>query len=148
MTPSSTSSDQSRSYRPRTTVREVSWATARDALQSIRTQVFIEEQQIDPADEWDPADQDAIHLLAERDGEPVGCARILDLTKIGRMAVLKEVRHKNVGSKLLRAAISKIQKQATRQRLAHKLLRWVSTRIMDSCQKVLFLMMQAFHIEP
>ena len=48
-------------------------------------------------------------MLAERDGEPVGCARILDLTKIGRMAVLKEVRHKNVGSKLLRAAITKIQ---------------------------------------
>jgi len=48
-------------------------------------------------------------LLAERDDEPVGCARILDLTKIGRMAVLKEVRHKNVGSKLLRAAITKIQ---------------------------------------
>ena len=48
-------------------------------------------------------------MLAERDDEPVGCARILDLTKIGRMAVLKEVRHKNVGSKLLRAAITKIQ---------------------------------------
>ena len=78
-------------------------------MQSIRTQVFIEEQQIDPADEWDPADQTAIHLLAERDGEPVGCARVLDLTKIGRMAVLKDVRRKNVGSKLLRAAISKIQ---------------------------------------
>jgi predicted GNAT family N-acyltransferase len=109
VTPSSTSSEQARSYRPRTTVREVTWTTAQEALQSIRTQVFIEEQQIDPADEWDPADQDAIHLLAERDGEPVGCARILDLTKIGRMAVLKEVRHKNVGSKLLRAAITKIQ---------------------------------------
>lgn len=107
--PSSTSSGPNRSYRPRTTVHEVNWATARDALQSIRTQVFIEEQQIDPADEWDPADQDAIHLLAESDGEPVGCARVLDLTKIGRMAVLKDVRHKNVGSNLLRAAISKIQ---------------------------------------
>ncbi len=91
-------------------VREVTWATAQEALQSIRTQVFIEEQQIDPSDEWDPADQEAIHLLAERDGEPVGCARILDLTKIGRMAVLKEVRHKNIGSKLLRAAITEIQK--------------------------------------
>ena len=108
-TPSSTSSDLNRSYRPRTTVHEVSWATARNALQSIRTRVFIEEQQIDPADEWDPTDQDAIHLLAERDGEPAGCARVLDLKKIGRMAVLKDVRHKNVGSKLLRAAISKIQ---------------------------------------
>ena len=94
MTPSSSSSGQNRSYRPRTTVHEVGWATARDALQSIRTQVFIEEQQINPRDEWDPADQDAIHLLAERDSKPVGCARILDLTKIGRMAVLKDMRKK------------------------------------------------------
>lgn len=109
VTPSSTSSEQNRLYRPRTTIREVTWETTQDALQSIRTQVFIKEQQIDPADEWDPADQDAIHLIAERDGEPVGCARILDLTKIGRMAVLKDVRHKNVGSKLLRTAITKIQ---------------------------------------
>lgn len=78
-------------------------------MQSIRTQVFIEEQKIDPADEWDPEDQNAVHLLAERDGQPVGCARILECKKIGRMAVLKDARHKNVGSKLLRTAISKIQ---------------------------------------
>ena len=90
-------------------VREVSWAQAQNALQSIRTQVFIEEQGIDPADEWDPADRDAIHLLAERDGTAVGCARILDRQKIGRMAVLPSVRHKNIGSKLLRAAIQIIQ---------------------------------------
>jgi predicted GNAT family N-acyltransferase len=90
-------------------IREVTWAQAKDALQSIRTQVFIEEQGIDPADEWDPADQDAIHLLAERDGIAVGCARVLDQQKIGRLAVLQSVRHKSIGSKLLRAAIQIIQ---------------------------------------
>lgn len=109
MTPSSTLSEPSRSYRPRTTVCKVSWGEAQQALQAIRTRVFIEEQNIDPADEWDPIDQDAIHLLAERDGEPVGCARVTDQRKIGRMAVLKDMRHKNIGSKLLRAAITIIQ---------------------------------------
>lgn len=83
----------------------MTWAEAQEALQSIRTQVFIEEQNIDPADEWDPADKDAIHLLAERDGNAVGCARIMDQQKIGRMAVLQSVRHESIGSNLLRAAI-------------------------------------------
>ncbi|MGB2317878.1 MAG: GNAT family N-acetyltransferase [Litorivicinaceae bacterium] len=109
MTPSSTLSEPSRSYRPRTTVCKVSWGDSQHALQAIRTRVFIEEQNIDPADEWDPTDQDAIHLLAERDGEPVGCARVTDQRKIGRMAVLRDMRHKNIGSKILRAAITIIQ---------------------------------------
>lgn len=87
----------------------MTWAQAQDVLQSIRSKVFIEEQGIDPADEWDPADQDAIHLLAERDGIAVGCARVLDQKKIGRMAVLQSVRQKNIGSKLLRTAIQIIQ---------------------------------------
>ena len=81
---------------------------AQEALQSIRTRVFIEEQGIDPSDEWDPADQDAIHILARHGDTAIGCARIVDLKKIGRMAVVKEVRRRNVGSKLLRFAITRI----------------------------------------
>ena len=107
--PSSTSSDLNRSYHPRTTVHEVSWATARTRCNQSEPGLHRRTADRSRFDEWDPTDQDAIHLLAKRDGEPVGCARVLDLTKIGRMAVLKDVRHKNVGSKLLRAAISKIQ---------------------------------------
>ena len=61
-------------------------------------------------DEWDPADQDAIHILAQRGSTAIGCARIVDLKKIGRMAVIKEIRHRNVGSKLLRFAITRIHK--------------------------------------
>lgn len=73
--------------------------------------MFIEEQGINPADEWDPDDASAIHFIAERDGQPVGCARVLHASKIGRMAVLATVRRRNVGSKLLRAAIALIQSQ-------------------------------------
>jgi len=90
-------------------VEAVSWETHRDALQAIRTAVFVNEQQIDPTEEWDDLDAEAHHLLAIRDGEPVGCARIIDGYKIGRMAVLAAYRKRNVGSKLLRAAISHIQ---------------------------------------
>lgn len=105
----SNSFEQDQSYRALTTIREVNWADSQEALQSIRTQVFIEEQGIDPLDEWDPADQNAIHILAQRGNTAIGCARIVDLKKIGRMAVVKEIRYKNVGSKLLRLAITRIR---------------------------------------
>lgn len=95
--------------RPRTQIEWVSWDTHQASLQSIRTAVFVDEQQIDPADEWDDQDAQAVHLLAIRDDQPVGCARILDGHKIGRMAVLAQHRQHNVGSKLLRAAITRIQ---------------------------------------
>ena len=104
----SNSFEQDYSYRAPTTIREVNWADSQKALQSIRTQVFIEEQGIDPLDEWDPADQTAIHILAQRGDTAIGCARIVDLKKIGRMAVVKEIRHRNVGSRLLRFAITRI----------------------------------------
>ena len=104
----SNSFEQDHSYRALTTIREVNWADSQEALQSIRTQVFIEEQGIDPLDEWDPADQTAIHILAQHGDTAIGCARIVDLKKIGRMAVVKEIRHRNVGSRLLRFAITRI----------------------------------------
>ena len=50
----SNSFEQVHSYRALTTIREANWADSQEALQSIRTQVFIEEQGIDPLDEWDP----------------------------------------------------------------------------------------------
>ncbi|MEG3593754.1 MAG: GNAT family N-acetyltransferase [Pseudomonadota bacterium] len=104
----SNSFEQVYSYRAPTTIREVNWADSQVALQSIRTKVFIEEQGIDPLDEWDPADQTAIHILAQHGDTAIGCARIVDLKKIGRMAVVKEIRHRNVGSRLLRFAITRI----------------------------------------
>lgn len=51
------------------------------AVQSVRRRVFVEEQGVPEADEWDAADADALrgrtvrHLLAESDGQPVGAAR-------------------------------------------------------------------------
>lgn len=71
--------------------------------------MFVDEQGVAPEDEWDATDAQCEHLLAFRDAKPVGCARIVSGKKIGRMAVLKDVRRHNVGSKLLRHAITAIQ---------------------------------------
>src|SRR5260370_3339556 len=70
------------------------------AAYSIRRRVFIEEQGIDEAIEHDVDDLSAIHVLALRDAQPVGCGRMVESAagvKIGRMAVLPEVRGRGIG---------------------------------------------------
>lgn len=79
-----------------------------DACRALRRAVFIEEQGIAEADEWDDLDGQAIHLLAWEEGEPVGTARILQSRttgKIGRVCVLDRARGTGLGTKLIRAAV-------------------------------------------
>ncbi len=89
-------------------VRRADWNREADraALSRVRIEVFIEEQQVPPEMEWDEADPEAIHLLAELEDEVLGCARVLADGHIGRMAVLKPWRGRGVGSALLKAAVA------------------------------------------
>ncbi|PKO25700.1 MAG: GNAT family N-acetyltransferase [Betaproteobacteria bacterium HGW-Betaproteobacteria-8] len=85
---------------------EVEWPAGKDQLSAIRTAVFIQEQQVPPALEWDGLDTEARHLLAlDLSGKAVGCARILDNGSIGRMAVLPDWRGRGIGTALLQEAI-------------------------------------------
>lgn len=87
-------------------IKEVSWQSAARQLSQVRQQVFIMEQHVPAALEWDGLDDDALHLLAtDGQAKPIGCARILDGGYIGRMAVLKDYRRSGVGNALLSAAI-------------------------------------------
>ncbi len=87
-------------------VHEVVWADAEAQLAAIRRQVFVVEQRVPEALEWDGLDDDAVHLLATTaDGAALGCARILAQGRIGRMAVLETWRSRGVGSLLLQSAI-------------------------------------------
>ena len=88
-------------------IREVSWATARDSLRAIRKTVFVEEQGVPEALEWDEHDGEAQHVLAiTNGGAPVGTGRLLRDGRIGRMAVLKAWRRHGVGSAMLDALIA------------------------------------------
>lgn len=72
-------------------------------IQHVRHQVFIDEQGIDPAEEWDEHDAEATFAIAlDAKDHVVGTARLLDQGKIGRMAVLLEYRRQGVGTALLR----------------------------------------------
>lgn len=75
----------------------------------IRQQVFIEEQQVPEALEWDDADDTAIHLLAHDAHLPVACARVLPDGVIGRMAVLPAWRRRGIGEAVLMQAIQVCQ---------------------------------------
>lgn len=87
---------------------------------ALRRVVFIDEQNVDEALEVDGMDADALHVLARRDGAPVGCARILiagGTAKIGRVCVLREHRGHGIGQALVRAALAQAQSGVRRAKL-------------------------------
>lgn len=94
---------------PLFTVRRAGWAQDRIALQQVRRIVFIEEQSVPEALEWDALDAAAVHVLALDSGKhAIGTGRLVieDAdSRIGRMAVLPAWRGKGVGRALLQALL-------------------------------------------
>ena len=84
-----------------------------DACRRIRHSVFVIEQGVPEAEEWDDLDAQAIHLIAHGpDGTAIGTARILlagDTGKIGRVAVLKPGRGAGIGAGLISAALEELR---------------------------------------
>ncbi len=52
------------------------WGVDRPALQNVRRDVFINEQHIPEAEEWDDEDLVSHHALATLNREPVGTGRL------------------------------------------------------------------------
>ena len=87
-------------------VRATDWQRDADNLRAVRTAVFIDEQAIPEELEWDAADHDAVHVLAEdAQHDPIGCARLLADGHIGRVAVLTSWRGHGVGDALIARAL-------------------------------------------
>lgn len=100
---------------PRYSTRLVTWQAAEPQLRAIRTEVYIREQHIPEALEWDGKDPHAIHALAtDSTGIPIGTGRLLlngELAHIGRMAVLSAWRGKGVGASLLRCLLDEARQR-------------------------------------
>ena len=96
------------------------WQQHQTDLMNIRTAVFMHEQQVSAADEWDGLDEHAIHFLVlSATGTPIGCARLLaettdnkTLFHIGRVAILKTFRNRGVGHQLMQFVIAYCKKSA------------------------------------
>ena len=93
---------------PVTQVQTGDWAALGDAARALRTAVFIEEQGIARADEWDEADATAVHaVVTNLLGMPVATGRLLQQApgegRIGRMAVDRALRGSGAGRQLIQA---------------------------------------------
>jgi predicted GNAT family N-acyltransferase len=92
--------------------RPVNWFASRAKLEAIRRTVFIEEQEVPEAEEWDGLDESAYHVLAVAgDDVPVGTGRLLLTGRIGRMAVLKPWRRRGVGGAILQLLLDLARKE-------------------------------------
>jgi len=101
-------------------VRTGRWRELEALARRVRTAVFVDEQHIPAAMEWDEADAGAVHAVAiNRLGMPVGTARLLEHTRgvarIGRMAVVQPVRGTQVGRALLDELMRRARERGDRE---------------------------------
>ena len=83
-------------------VHAASWQHDRGPIQRIRKAVFIEEQGIPEADEWDATDPVSLHVLAGVSKcDAVGTGRLEPTGKLGRVAVLPQYRGSGIGSRIV-----------------------------------------------
>lgn len=85
------------------------------ACRAIRHAVFVVEQSVPEAEEWDDLDDQSIHLLArDARGTPMATARLLvrgETGKITRVAVLAPARGTGLGAALLRESMAILRAQ-------------------------------------
>ena len=90
---------------------------------AIRRRVFIDEQHVPEEIEMDADDAHAFHALALLDGAAIGCGRMVEHgaseVKIGRMAVLPELRKTGVGAHILRFLIVRARVRGVRKAILH-----------------------------
>ena len=114
-------------------ITQVAWHQAKNQLSEVRTQVFINEQQVPHELEWDALDESAQHLLVvDEQSNAVACARLLNNGSIGRMAVVKNMRRLGIGSALLNKAIGFYAQQGLQTiTLQHNCMQLVFMRKLD-----------------
>ncbi len=89
---------------------------------SIRSAVYIAEQDCPFAEEFDGNDHCATHFLAFSDDEPAGCLRVRyfgDFAKLERLAVRKPFRRSTIAFELVRSGIEHARRKGFRRIYGH-----------------------------
>ena len=92
-------------------VKHGRWDQLQQDAKLIRTQVFICEQGITEADEWDDQDVISQHFVIYNQDQPIATARLLQNHSVGRVAVVKAYRGQGLGQMIMLEIISYAQKQ-------------------------------------
>lgn len=79
----------------------------------VRQTVFMDEQGVTAAEEWDGLDDQCLHFLAENDDGPAATARVLPIgdgvAKIQRVAVTRAHRGTGLGMQLMLAILEDLK---------------------------------------
>lgn len=102
-----------------TRLRRARFESDAPSLRALREAVFVVEQGVPPEIEWDGRDAGARHLIAERDGAPVGCGRLLPDGRIGRLAVRAPLRGGGIGALLLQGLLQLAREEGMRRVYLH-----------------------------
>ncbi|MDX6750289.1 GNAT family N-acetyltransferase [Geminicoccaceae bacterium 1502E] len=103
-------------------VREARDAGDREAAFAIRRAVFVDEQKVPLADEFDAHDATCRHLLALAGGRPAGTLRWRahgPATKIERVAVLQSARGRGVGAAMMRHLLARLDEERVGESVLH-----------------------------
>ncbi len=116
---------------PMVDVRVGSWAQLGSDARAIRQAVFVDEQRIPAAMEWDQADAAALHAVAyNRLGMPLATGRLVaqadGIARIGRMAVLAPMRGSRIGSAVLEQLSTAARRRGDVELMLHAQLSAVS----------------------
>ncbi|WP_370252231.1 GNAT family N-acetyltransferase [Nioella sp.] len=82
--------------------------TDRAACFAVRKAVFMGEQGVSEAEEWDGLDDACTHFLAASADGPAGCARLLPkgyIAKVQRVAVMPAYRGTGLGRQIMQAVL-------------------------------------------
>lgn len=105
---------------PRFTVQPIGYEDGLPALRQVREDVFVREQGVPLALEWDELDPACHHVIARDEaGQPIGTGRLTPRHTIGRMAVLADWRGRGVGDALLRALVEQARAVGWRELSLH-----------------------------
>ncbi|TCJ15163.1 GNAT family N-acetyltransferase [Parasulfuritortus cantonensis] len=87
------------------TIRPAHWPEDAAAIAAVRRAVFIDEQGVPEALEWEAIDPECAWFVAQAGATTVAVARLTPAGRIGRMAVLAPWRGRGIGRALLECLI-------------------------------------------